>query len=179
MIGPILKGKKIILKPIEVSKARIYLDWIQDPTINKFLHNDGKGFDLKKEKEWVKKVRQGKDEFTWSIYTKSGQLIGNTSLRINKKNKKADFGIVIGEKDEWSKGYGADTLKIVLRFAFNKLKLNRVELSVFKENISGKKCYTRCGFKKEGIKRQSVVVEGKFMDEIIMGLLRDDYKNIK
>jgi len=180
MIGPILKGEKIILKPIKVSEASNYLRWLSDSQVTRFLTTNAKGLNLKKEKNYIKGARKSQIFMNWGIYTKVGRHVGSTGLKnIDlKKNKKATWGIFIGEKDEWGKGYATDTLKTILKFAFNELKLNRVQLSVFKGNIYAKKCYTRCGFNKEGVKRQAIKIDGKFIDEIIMGILRDDYKNI-
>lgn len=183
MIGPILKGKKVILKPIKVNEAKNYLRWSKDPKVTKFLSTFRPGLSLKKEKEIIKNFRKSKTEINWSIYTMAGRNIGGTSLiKLDaKKIKKATYGIFIGEKNYWGQGYGTDILKTVLKFAFNKLKLNRVELGVFYPNKRGVRCYIRCGFKREGRKREAAIVNGKYVDVIGMGILKREFKkmNIK
>ncbi|MFA4941224.1 MAG: GNAT family protein [Patescibacteria group bacterium] len=178
MIGPILKGEKVILKPIKVSEAENFLRWFKDLTVTQYINNDGKNLNLRKEKIKIKDIRKNKNQIVWSIYTKNGTHIGSTGLHnIDlKRNKKAIWGIVIGDKSYWGQGYGTDVLKIILKFSFGRLKLNRVELSVFPPNIAGFKCYTKCGFKQEGVKRKSILKRGKYLDEIIMGILKEDYK---
>jgi RimJ/RimL family protein N-acetyltransferase len=178
MKAPILKGKKIILKPLNLNQAESFLRWFKDPAVDKFLGRDHRGLTLKKEIEFINKSRIDKTAIRWAIYTKNGELIGNTGLEQidRKKNLKAVWGIVIGEKSYWNKGLGTDTLRVVLKFGFKKLKLNRIELEVFPYNKRGLRCYEKCGFKKEGIKRQAVKKNGKFIDKIIMGITRSDYK---
>jgi len=180
MIGPILKGEKVILKPIKVSEAENFLRWFKNPVITRYLGNDFKNLTLIQEKNKIRDIRKDKNRIVWSIYTKEGVHIGDSGLEhIDlKRNKKAIWGIVIGEKSYWGQGYGADVLRTILKFCFTKLKLNRVELSVYPPNIAGFKLYTKCGFKEEGIKRKSIMKRGKYLDEIIMAILKEDYKKL-
>jgi len=181
MLGPILKGKKIILKPIKVSEANNFLRWFKDPEVTRYLLIDGEGLTSEKEKKTIKNFRKKKDQSVWSIYTKDKIHIGSTGLNNidTKKHKKAVWGIVIGERSYWRQGIGTDVLKTVLRFCFNKLKLNRVELSVYAKNRGTYRLYLKCGFKKEGIRRQAIFKNGKYNDDIIMGILKSDYKKLK
>lgn len=114
----------------------------------------------------------------WSIFIEKENLIGTTGIIINKIHRKCSWGIFIGDKNYWGHGYGTDVLKTVLKYCFKKLKLNRVELGVFPHNPRGKRCYEKCGFKVEGIKRQAIKKNGKFIDEIIMGITKSDYKKL-
>ncbi len=178
---PILKGKKVILKPLELSQAKSYIRWLKDPEINRFLGADFSDLDFKKEKEFIEKSVEDKSVARWAIYTSEGKHIGSTGLHeIDKKiNFKATWGIFIGDKNYWSQGFGTDTLKTVLKYCFGKLKLNRVELCVFPHNPRGKRCYEKCGFKVEGVKRQAIKKNGKFIDDIIMGVIKSDYEQFK
>ncbi|MFA6421863.1 MAG: GNAT family protein [Candidatus Buchananbacteria bacterium] len=180
MYGPILKGKKIILKPINLKEAPSFVKWFQDEEVIKFLGRQNKGLTLVKEKQYIKKIAENKEQVLWSIYTKDGVHIGSTDLHsLSKENKKTEWGIMIGDKNYWNKGYGQDVLKTIIKYSFNTLKLNRFGLSVYEGNIGGIKCYAKCGLKKEGIKRQSIYRYGRFWDEIIMAMLKSDYKKLK
>jgi RimJ/RimL family protein N-acetyltransferase len=178
MRAPILRGEKVILKPFALNQAENYVRWFRDKEVDKYLGSDHSGLTLRKEREFIKQSRRKKNAMRWAIYTKDGAHIGSAGLHeIDlEKNLKAVWGICIGEKNYWNQGLGADTLKTVLRFSFNKLKLNRIELGVFPHNPRGRRCYAKCGFKAEGVKRQSIRKNGKFIDEIIMGMVKDDYK---
>jgi len=180
MKAPILKGEKIILKPLNLSQAGNFVHWLKNKEVNKFLSADQSNLNLKKEKEFIKKTNQSKNEIRWAIYTKYGVHIGGTGLqKIDKYNHfKAEWGIIIGDKNYWNKGLGTDVLKTILKFFFKNLKLNRLELGVFPLNKGGLRCYEKCGFKFEGIKKQSFYKNGKFLDEIIMAITKNDYNKL-
>lgn len=180
MKAPILRGKEIVLKPLDINQAGNYLCWLKDLQVNRFLKMDFSGLNLKKEREYIKNSLLNKSKLNWAIYTKGGIHIGNTGLHDidKKKNLKAIWGIFIGDRNYWGKGLGTDVLKTVLKYCFIKLKLNRVELGVFKFNPRAIKCYEKCGFKQEGIKKQAVRKNGKFIDEIIMGIIKSEYKKL-
>lgn len=167
----------MILKPIKINEAGDYLRWLKDEEVRKFLSTDYSKLTYKKEIDFINKARKDKIKLNWSIYADGVKHIGAAGFdKIDKPNKKITFGIFIGEKNYWSRGYGSDTLKSLLEFAFIKMKFNKVELSVFKGNIGGIKCYKKCGLIIEGVKRESKIINGKFTDEIIMGILKSEYK---
>jgi len=180
MIAPVLKGKKIILKPIQVKQAGRFLEWFGDDEVIRFLLVDGKKLNLKKEIAAIKRLKYSPSHYTWSIYTKNKIHIGSTGLSgVDKNNQRATWGIVIGDKKYWNQGFGTDVLKTVMKFFFTRLKFNRLELKVFPENLAGRKVYKRCGFKKEGLLRQAVYKRGKYYDEIVMSVLKNEYKKFK
>ncbi len=180
MNGPILKGKKVILRPMSLKDAANFVRWFNDETVTRFLGRQNTGITLNQEKAYIKKIGNNKEQIIWSIDTKDGVHIGSTDLHsLNLVNKKTDWGIIIGDKNYWNQGYGQDTLKTVMKYCFNTLKLNRFGLSVYEGNAAGIKCYSKCGLKKEGVKRQSIYRYGKYWDEIIMSMLKSEYKLLK
>ncbi len=112
-----------------------------------------------------------------AIETESGEHIGNISLEnIQWKDRQATLGIVIGAKEYWGQGYGTDAIRTLLRFAFEELNLNRIQLSVFDFNERARRCYRRCGFQEEGRLRQAHYTEGRYHDVILMAILREDWE---
>lgn len=73
-------------------------------------------------------------------------------------------------------GYGTEAIKIVLRFVFEQLSLNRLQLEVFSHNLRGIEAYEKVGFVKEGTLRQSLFYNDTYSDEIIMAILKSDYR---
>jgi len=127
-------------------------------------------------KEFRQKEKKG---YHFSIeLKKEKKVIGGIGLeKINKFIGTAEVGYWLGEK-YWMQGYGKEALREVLKFAFNKLKLKRIEAEVFSENPSSGKLLELFGFKKEGYKRRAVrcKADGKVKDVIIYGLLKEDWK---
>jgi RimJ/RimL family protein N-acetyltransferase len=95
--------------------------------------------------------------------------IGSVYIRdINYIHKKGEFGIFIGEKDFIGKGFGFLATKEILEIAFEKLKLHRVYLRVFPDNISAIKTYEKIGFTKEGLLKDTVFIDGEYKDMLLM-----------
>jgi RimJ/RimL family protein N-acetyltransferase len=88
------------------------------------------------------------------------------------------LGIFIGELKEWDKGYGTDSIRTILRYAVDKLKLHKINLHVYEYNLRAIKAYENCGFKKEGLLKEGHYYSGRYWDVIVMGILDRDVKMI-
>jgi RimJ/RimL family protein N-acetyltransferase len=177
MRGIILKGKRILLRSSLVSDARNYVEWFKDEDVVKYLIE----YDfttLEEGKKYIKK-QQAKKIYHFAIVTKRNKRhIGLTSLTVNKKNKRAYFSIVIGDKKQWGKGYARECLKILKDFVFNDLGFNKFYLYVYSSNEKAIKIYKKFGFKTEAVLKKHVwiEIENKFEDVIIMSMFNNKIK---
>jgi len=92
-----------------------------------------------------------------AIETFEGKHIGNcTCYDIDEKKGEAQIGIMIGDRDYWDKGYGADAINTLIDHVFNNTHLNRLYLKTLDWNIRAQKCFSKCGFNPCGqVKRDS------------------------
>ncbi|UCD97106.1 MAG: GNAT family N-acetyltransferase [Candidatus Bathyarchaeota archaeon] len=132
------------------------------------------------EEEWIKdtwKLRQERKAFLFAIETVAdNKLIGGSGLfKFDWTSRSAEVGISIYNPDYWGKGYGVESLNLLLRFAFKDLNLNRVELEVFEFNRRARKCYQKVGFQAVGRRRRARFIDGQHHDSIIMDLLREEW----
>ena len=67
----------------------------------------------------------------------------------------------------------------VLGYAFEKMKLHRVELTVLDYNLRGIRCYEKCGFRREGVLRESAFIEGEYHSDIMMSILESEYRSMR
>jgi RimJ/RimL family protein N-acetyltransferase len=117
----------------------------------------------------------GFNELWMAIETKDGVHIGNCGLfHVEAENRSAELGIGIGESAYRSRGYGTDAVRAIVRFAFDEMNLNRVELGVFAYNERAIACYRKCGFVEEGRRRQARYARGAYYDVVVMGVLRGE-----
>ena len=173
----ILKGEKVVLRPVKMSDAPRFVKWFNDPEVNKFLLV--RRMTLRGERVWIKNKLKSKDKSSihFSIDTTEGIHIGAIDLRhIDLQNKDSDFGIMIGDKKYWSKGYGSDAMQALINFAFKKLKLHRIYLTVYIYNKRAVKMYEKLGFKHEGMNREGNFWNGRFWDSYRMGILDREWK---
>ena len=154
-----------------------YTRWFNDKENIRFMSaQDCPSF--KKEQKKLKEILKNKNRFVFTIVLES-KNIGFCSTNINFKSNCVNIGLMIGEKKEWNKGYGQEALRAVINYLFKEMRMNRVEICVYKNNKRAVNVYKKIGFKKEGLKRQSHwnFVTNKYDDEIIMSILRKEWKS--
>ena len=109
------------------------------------------------------------------IVNNNSDLIGYVYYKENSYTRDVySIGITIG-KDYWNKGYGQDSVKALCRYLFNKRRAHKIELEVVRENKRAISCYKRCEFKVEGIRRSKYYYSGRYLDTIVMGLLKEEF----
>ncbi len=84
--------------------------------------------------------------------------------------------ITIGEQDRWGRGYGTEAVELMLGHAFERLGLHRVGLSVFAFNDRAIRSYEKAGFHEEGRLREAVWRDGRWWDEVQMGVLEREWR---
>jgi RimJ/RimL family protein N-acetyltransferase len=171
-------GEKVQLRPVEREDLPRFVAWFSDPEVRRHLQAY-LPFSLSQEERWFEAVQervQSGDEVLLAIETEGGVHIGNVDLRaINWKDRHAELGIVIGEKSYWGHGYGTDTVRTMLRLAFEEMNLHRVFLRVDADNERGIRCYERVGFQREGTLRHAAFREGAYVDQHVMGILVHEF----
>lgn len=102
--------------------------------------------------------------------------IGYTMLfDISYRHRSAEFAIHIGEDQAQRRGYGTETARLMLRYAFQSLGLQSVFLTVAEFNLAGRNAYARAGFHESGRRRMAWRMGGRFWDEIIMDCLAGEF----
>jgi RimJ/RimL family protein N-acetyltransferase len=82
---------------------------------------------------------------------------------------------MIGDKTYWNRGYGTEAVRLVAKHGFNTLNLNRIFLHVFENNPRAIRAYEKAGFSHEGRKRQAEFKDGKYIDVLVMSMLRNEF----
>ena len=171
----ILEGEKVRLRPMEERDLPRFVEWLADRDVTRWLAAMGQPPTLEDEREWYERRREDPESVMWSIETLDGQLAGTVELRLTPRAKRAEMGIAIQDKALWSQGLGTDSVRLVLTYAFEDLRLNRVELTTDEENTRAVRCYEKCGFVREGLLRQHRLIDGRFGNTLLMALLREEW----
>ena len=173
-----LKGPRITLRPVKLSDAPAFLRWFRDKKVIKYLLSQNQwALSLEQEQKYLRARFKDKNLYFRSVENEDGELIGNTRISLNTNDRRATFGIVIGEKSQWGKGYAGEILNLWKEFVFEKLKYNRLELIVQMNNTSAVHAYKKAGFVLEGVQRKCAwnLVTKKFEDDGIMSILRSEW----
>ncbi len=171
----LLRGNLVWLDRRRLDDLPIYLKWWQDMDDAQKLTFDA----LKpvSPDELEARFQRSSDQYlTFSIRTiADNTLIGDLSLVfVDYRNRSLMMGIYIGEKRYRNGGYGTDTIKVALRYAFLELNMNRFELGVFDFNPA-RRLYERLGFVYEGSHRQQLYRDGQYHDIHNYSILRDEW----
>ena len=110
------------------------------------------------------------------IINKQGSIVGVIIYSEDMYMRSVyNISITIGKR-YWRKGYGSDAINAILKYLFFKRKAHKIELEVVRENEAAVLCYKKCGFVEEGIIRKKYYYKGKYLDTIVMGLLKEEFK---
>ena len=173
-----LEGKLVRLRAQEMGDLERDHAWINDPEVTRYLAARYP-ISLVDEERWLSGRPQSSSSngLRLAIDTKDGRHIGNIDLLpANPDDRCVALGVMIGDKDHWSQGYGTDAMVTLLRFAFAQMNLNRIWLHVFEHNERAIACYKKCGFQIEGRLRHHRYQEGRYSDVFEMGVLRDEFE---
>lgn len=177
MKNPCLLDQHIYLRALEREDAGTLLPWVNDPEVTRSLliHRP---MSLAAEEAFIDKVTNDPDTVALGIVLReSDRLVGACGLhKIDYRTRQSSFGIFIGAKEEWGKGYGTEATRLVVGYAFDTLNLNRVWLHVFEYNRRGIRAYEKAGFRREGVLRQDSYREGRYWDTVAMGVLREEWQ---
>lgn len=108
------------------------------------------------------------------------ELIGAIGIHLQEDVNRfsAEIGYWLGEPF-WNNGIITRALKLFTEFAFTNFELNRIFANVFEGNDASEKVLLKCGYKKEATLKKAVFKEGKFIDQYIYGLLKDEFINLR
>jgi RimJ/RimL family protein N-acetyltransferase len=175
-----LEGELVRLRALELDDLDRCYHWLNDREVTRFLEGGRYPPSTVQERDWLENAVRNRSGFAnvlFAIETKDGVHIGNAGLHEGSpEHRTAKLGIMIGEKEYWSRGYGTDAVRTLLRFAFEQMNLNRVELGTFDFNERAQACYRKCGFVEEGRRREDRYIDGSYHDLLIMGILRREWE---
>lgn len=169
MKAKVLESERLILKPLSLKHlTTTYVDWMNDIDIYKYLETGG-NYTLKDLEDYLNQQEKN-DILFWAIHIKeSNKHIGNIKIDpIDYTNNSGEYGIMMGDKTEWGKGYAKEASLKVINFCFNELNLSQVTLGVIQNNINAIKLYEKIGFVVEKIIENFGKYQGKVCSSIRM-----------
>jgi RimJ/RimL family protein N-acetyltransferase len=174
--SPVLVGARVYLRPVELADAPTLAPWFNDPDVARYLLVY-RPLPVHAEEEFIRAATAGRDKVVFGVAVREDdRLVGVAGLDPDFRCRSARFGIALGDKAVWGRGYGTEATGLVLRYAFETLNLNRVWLHVFEYNERARRVYEKVGFVHEGRLRQDTYRDGRYWDAFCMGILRPEWE---
>ncbi len=180
---PHLFGERIRLRAAEKEDIPIFLEWVNDPDVteNLLLVHPISYFEEEQWYEDMMKLPPIEHIFVIEIKKSEAESsyhpIGTCKFfKINWRNRSAELGIMIGEKEYWDQGYGTETMRLLLKHGFETLNLHRLWLRVYDKNKNGIRVYEKAGFQKEGKFRQAHFQHNRYCDIHLMSVLKPEWQ---
>ncbi|MFH2037421.1 MAG: GNAT family N-acetyltransferase [Candidatus Zixiibacteriota bacterium] len=178
---PIIKTKRLLLRPFTLNDAKDVqrlagMKEVAETTLNiPHPYEDGMA------EEWISGHKKNLEEdktITYAITSKDNtELIGAISLVLNLRHQNAEVGYWIGVPF-WNNGYCTESLKAIIRYGFEELKLNRIHAHHYVRNEASGKVMQKAGMQFEGYHRQYVISNGVFEDVKSYAILKSDLQEL-
>ena len=168
------KGQHVVLRPFEKEDLEQYRTWVNDAKIAHLI--DRATPVTKREHEnWYVDLVDSNNATVFAIATvDDDKYVGNVWLwDINWRHRKAEVRILIGDIDYHSKGFGAEAINLISKYAYDKLNLNRLYAYIIATNNRAEKAFKKAGFAVEGILRKDRYIDGVYQDVLLMAMLRN------
>lgn len=174
-----IEGKKVRLWSVEKEDLLKNYIWGNDPQIVSMSGMSPYPISFLEIERWHQNISSTTTSRTFAIKTHEGEYIGNVEISaIDWRSRKAEVGIIIGEKEHWNKGYGTEALSLIVDFAFGQMNLERLQANILDVNSNAMKLFEDLGFLKEGMLRNAFYSNGKFCGIILFGLLKNEKHSV-
>lgn len=167
-----IEGKQIYLRPITMEDTERIISWRNEERVRRnFIYQ--KLFTRESHENWMRTKVAAGEVVQFIICEKEGDRpVGSVYFRdIDKEHKKAEYGIFIGEADAMGKGIGSETALLAVEYARTKLRLHKMILRVFADNVAAVKSYRKAGFVQEGRLRDEFFQHGRYRDMLLMAVI--------
>lgn len=172
-------GNKVTLRAIEIGDMGFIKDMFNDPELERFVV--GWAFPLSEynQLKWFEAHAAGQKDQRFIIETPEDGAVGVATLtNIDWKNRSATHGIKLANRDLRGRGIGTDTVMAIMRYAFDELGLHRLDGAIFEDNAASLRLYEKCGWRREGLKRECVYKGGEWKNLVAVGILESDYRDL-
>jgi RimJ/RimL family protein N-acetyltransferase len=170
-----LRGEKVALRAVE----RDDLAWIwelrNDEAIEVLAFGPPTPRSMAEMEAWFERTLADRDSHVFVIEA-DGAPVGMCNLRdIDALSRRADLGISLA-REQIGRGYGSDATRVLLEYGFRHLNLHRISLDTLATNERALRAYLACGFVEEGRLRAYGWSQGRYVDSILMGILREEWE---
>ena len=176
---PTLETERLRLRLFEQKDIDDVYEYCSDDEVTKYMPFDT----YKGRQDAVDRINFCLDSYEkierpilWAIeYKENSKLIGGIDfVKWDEKANSAEIGYILN-RNYWNKGIMTEAVNEVIAFGFNKMNLNRIEISCDERNIGSSRVMEKCGLKYEGTLRQKAYIKREYVNIKIYSILKEEY----
>ncbi len=177
-----IRGEKTRIRPMRSDEAPMVYAWTSDPDVHPFWGGSDHYKDLDDFlRHWEPHYLDGSQPERGRCFTieADSRPIGMINYnRVDTSSRSTEIDIVIGAPGYRDHGYGTDAVRAFLAFLFDAVGLHRVWLATYDYNARARRVYEKMGFVQEGVMRQTDLVDGRWVDSVIYGILEHEFRRL-
>jgi RimJ/RimL family protein N-acetyltransferase len=168
--GPRLDLREV--RPDDVTNG--YYQWMNDPEVMHYLESRFFPNSVEGLRTYIAERHADRTNVFLALVVRDGaRHIGNIKLGpIDWIHRRADIGILIGEKDCWGAGFATEAIRLIVEYAFRRLNLHKVTAGCYDDNGASVRAFEKVGFIREGLRKEHFYCDGRYTDLILLGLIR-------
>ena len=169
----VLRGDRVLLRPMREEDAELIVRWRNDPEIRKWLFSTDP-FTIESHLEWFRQPKADRLDFVICL-RESEYPIGTVNYtNIDFQNAKAEAGKMLGDQTQWGKGLAKESFRLWLAFGFEHLCLTHIYALTLSTNSTNIKLNEKIGFQVEKVLREEYQRGDKLYDVVVMSLTYKD-----
>lgn len=179
--GVVLEGERVTLVPLQIDNIYRHFEWNNDPELNR-LDNEHpfrkESFGEFKRRFEQMVYRPSPHNLDFEVHVEDGRLIGVAyAFNVSEHNRHCAVGVTIGDRAYWGRGYGRESLEVLLRHCFEDLGMHRVSTETFEYNEAWRRLVKDVGFRLEGVERDYLYRDEAYWDKEVYGMLEEEYES--
>ena len=173
---PVLAGRRMTLRLLERSHLPQRVAYINDPEVQRTLNFDYPT-SMARTEAWYSKIVLSNDrvDFAFEVPDRGHPIGFGGLISIDRRVRKAELYIMIGDKDFWGHGFGRDGYKLLTNYAFTELGLERLYAYHLEHNQRAANAVTKLGWRIEGLLRKDVWSHGAPKSRFVAAILRGEW----
>lgn len=174
---PVLETDRLLLRRMTMADAQDVFAYSCDPEVSRHVLWEAHRFigESRAYLRYIQRQYRNNEPSSWGIELKeSGRLIGTIGyMWWDRENRSAEVGYSLA-RAQWNKGLMTEAMRVIIRFGFEEMGLNRIEAQHETSNPASGRVMEKVGMCLEGILRQRLYNKGRYVDVALYSILRGD-----
>lgn len=175
-----IRGGSVVLTDIDPANSETVRGWVNDPDVNAWMVSGHVPVTKAAEAAWYERAEletAAGTAYKFEVHAADDmRLLGMCELMdVDRFDRHAEVGIMIGDTAEQGKGFGRDALRALIRFGFETLGLNTVRIRAIQGNERAIGLYRSIGFTDVGTWREGRYIRGRFHDVVLLDMTRAEF----